>query len=181
MNYDEINQKYFIVEYDPHINNSAEYPIIKSIEILSEAEYSPVIRKTYDNYVFLGIVAAGCFILGQIAQGFFQKLGATIYDQLCIYLKKFSESRINKHELYFSFNVKNDDELLEVYLSLINPSQDDIEWLFKYGFSLLDEKTRNLKLSGKNIGKIVFSITQKNLVFAYALTRDCDVLENINS
>ena len=121
------------------------------------------------------VIAAGVFILGSIAEGFFKKLGSDLYDKLRDTLTKYFKKKLPREQIIdFCFSVKYNERIFEVHILVDNPSEKELNELFTFQFCGVDRLLTSLPLNKElDIAKLVLEYKNKKLSILYAVRSDC--------
>lgn len=156
-----------------HKNTIDQNDILFISELLkSKPNYEA--KKSADPISILSLT--GAFVLGGIAAGFLNKIGADIWDLIKPkIIKLLSKNKSKKADdlLIFKVIVENFGKSVEIDIILTNPDIDDIDlFLTKTTFEL--DKVISVYLEFDNdIRKLVFELKGNHLTLNYALRKDC--------
>ncbi|MGC2422853.1 MAG: hypothetical protein WA666_00670 [Nitrospirota bacterium] len=119
------------------------------------------------------LIIGGSFILGSLAAGFFNKIGADIFNIMKQKLKellrnKKSDSEENIFILRLCLN-----EEINVEIILTNPTDSDIEILFDNGIQKFEKRLQEIYDKKVGLRKIIFEYKNEEFKILYGLRKDC--------
>lgn len=163
----------FKVGYDRSYETAEGREFLKALADLSPESRSVVqVKKGLAPISTLTIIA-GTFVGLAVATGFFNKLGADLYDGLKNVLKAHFQPNKEPQECLLDFQLTTiAAEPIEIHLLLTNPTPETIEALFSSGFADLDSYlSRCAELD--SVARFVFEYKNGRLESLYILRRDC--------
>jgi hypothetical protein len=165
----------FRVEYDRSYETEDGHRLLLALRKLSpDSEYAPVAKKALEPVSTL-IIAAGIFIFGSIAKGFFSKLGGELYDGLKNILRgHFGRSAGSATRILdLRFTAVYREDFVEVHVLLEDPTADALESLFASDLAGLDVYILQFNQSEQKVAKFVFQYKNGQLTLLYVMRRDC--------
>lgn len=119
-------------------------------------------------------IVVGVFIVGKIAEGFLQKLGADLYDRLRAKLGQISvaRSKANPALQCLLFVVETGQSRCEVIVYLENANTDTVDELFHGGLRRLDPLVAAVLATGEDVARIVCKWDAGEMVLRYAVRAD---------
>ncbi len=150
--------------------------LYKQLRELGGGDPDQAYREDSIEPLSLLIIGFGIFVIQGISHGIFSKLGEDLYDALKLKLKKIFEKKSLKHKedlLQLQFFVKSKaGKIIEVYVVISNPSQEDVDGFFDYVPAMLDAQLLKLPLDNMDLRRIVFGYKFTQLELLYALRSD---------
>lgn len=161
------------VSYDRTFLNKEGQELVHELSEISGKEPTPTFKKALEPISVL-LIAAGIFVFGSIAQGFFKKLGADLYDELKdALIKYFKKKTVSGQVLDFRFSVKYGERIFEVHILIDNPSGKEINDLFTSRFDGVDRLLASLPFDRElDIVKLVLEYKDQKLSIRYAVRSD---------
>ena len=161
------------ISYDKNYRDQESQLLIQDIADLLGTSPQEEAKKSLDPLSVLTI--AGAFLLGGIAAGFLNKLGADVWDTLKTKTKQLIDKKREKVKdnlLLFEFSVPVAEQLIAARVILTNPSGEDIEDFFENGLRDLDEIL--VRYVDLNIGLkvIVFESSEGKLRVLFGVRKD---------
>jgi hypothetical protein len=168
----EVNDEFIHIIDDRSFATPDDQVSIEELRQIISGKKDTEEKKALDPISVLQI--AGIFILGGIATGFINKIGADCWDA---FKRKLSEIIQKKKEerseclLIFRFLLKHQQNTISIEVILTNPSNTDIDLFLKEGLQDLDKLSPYL-LSNKNISKIVLEYSKGKLAVSFGVRSD---------
>ena len=162
----------FVVRYDRTFLDDDGWALVQEIAALSGTEPCEEGKKALEPVSVLAI-AAGCFVVGSIASGFFNKLGSDLYDTLKAKLKAFFK-RNPKREVLMDFEmaVQGKEHRFEVHVLVDNATPEKIEDLFARQFEGLDQMVEAVCQDVPTAARIVLEWGEGGMLWRYVVTSD---------
>ena len=160
--------------YDKSYRDQSDQELLEEMRTLVSGETSEYVKKSLDPITVLTI-AAGGFIAGNIASGFFQKVGSDAWDSFKDKLKRLiGRRRGNKSEnlLLFQFVIRDADRTLSIETILSDPGDRDIEVFFEQGLKGLDAKVPAYLEDNAHLKKLVLEYADGKLKVLFGVRRD---------
>lgn len=167
------NQEQFSIGYSFSHKNKNDLNEIQEVENLLNSSSSYEAKKSADPISIITLTAA--FIVGGIATGFLNQLGANVWDALKPKLIKLSSKHqtINTDDLLiFRLLIKNFDITIEVEIILTNPIESDLDIFITQTIPKLDQGLEKLIASNEDIRKVVLEQKNTSLILKYAVTNN---------
>ena len=144
---------------------------LSEIETLLDRRISTEIKKGVGGPEVLTLAAT--FVLGAIAGGFLQQLGADIYagikhQVLRIFRKEYQADRL----LRILVTVENGPHRVTIDVIVTNPSPDQISLLFDAVPRQLDAEVPQILDANPDIRRLVFELSGPKLIHKFAVRRD---------
>jgi len=165
----------FKVEYDRSYQIPEGQLLLKALKDISpESESTAVAKKALEPISTL-VIAAGVFVAGAIATGFFSKLGEDLYAGLKTKLATHFQRTPTPSPriLDFRFSVSRQGDFIEVHVVIENPTPEALESLFSSNFANLDGILSEFDQSEWEIAKIVLRYRNTQLDLMYVMRKDC--------
>lgn len=163
------------VDYDYTFRDKEGQELLYELsQISGEKEEPRELAKKALEPVSTFLIAAGVFIFGSIATGFFSKLGSDLYERLKNALIKYARKKAPSDQILdFCFLVKEHDTTYEIHVLVVNPSEQKLLELFVSKFAGVDTLLASLHLSESDIAKVFFEYENQRLLVRYAVRNDC--------
>lgn len=161
------------VMYDRSYRNREDLKEIRDFKKLPNIEIEEEGKKALEPISVLGIGAV--FIVGEIATGFLNKLGADVYDLLKSKIKNLLDRKRNDKEVFLfklEINLKYSDRDLNIVTIATNPTNEDIDNLLTSGLTQLDQLSKKLGPETMHIKKIVCQFKNGNLLKPFGIRKD---------
>lgn len=161
------------IRYDQTYKDSESQKIINDIAYLLNASIQEEIKKAFEPISILTIV--GAFILGAVAHGFLNKLGADAWDALKEKIKQLQRKKkgqVKERLLIYEFTLINEDTKTIAEIILANPTDEDIDSFFNSGLKQLDELVPKYFAPHLGLSKIVFGYFNKKLIMQFGVRKD---------
>jgi hypothetical protein len=159
--------------YDNSYRDQSDQELLEEMRTLVSGGTSEYVKKSLDPITVL-IIASG-FIAGNIASGFFQKVGSDAWDSFKDKLKRLiGRRRGNKSEnlLLFQFVIRDADRTLSIETILSDPDDRDIEVFFEQGLKGLDAKVPAYLEDNVHLKKLVLEYADGKLKVLFGVRRD---------
>ena len=159
--------------YDRNLRDAESQRILADIGSLIGAKPEEEVKKALDPITVLTIGFA--FVIGQVASGFFTRLGEDGYNALKGALKKLLKIRDNEKQdrlLRFQALVQSGEEVVEVNVILTNPSAEDIDLWFSRGMRVLDEHVQRAFEAQEPLHSITYEYSEGELRLSFAVRKD---------
>ena len=121
------------------------------------------------------LIIAGSFVLGNIALGFLQKMGADAWDGFKGSLKKLAKRKREKgreHVFQFQFVIQLEEKVTSIEVNLTNPTDNDIDLFLQTGIKELERVVRSDMGERKYIRKLVYEYSGGKLRLSFAVRKD---------
>ena len=161
------------VFYDRAFLDEEGQELISELSKISSEEPTPTFKKALEPVQVL-LIAAGVFVIGSIAQGFFKKVGSELYDKLRDTLIKYYRRKTRPDQIIdFCFSTRQGKKVFEVHVLIDNPSISELNDLFASGFNEVDSLLTSLPRDEKmDIAQLVFQYKKGKLLALYAVRSD---------
>lgn len=161
------------VYYDRTFLDEEGQELISELSKISSEEPTLTLKKALEPIQLL-LIAAGVFVLGSIAQGFFKKIGSDLYEKLRDTLIKYYEKKPRSDQIIdFCFSVRQGERVFEVNVLVDKPSDTELNDLFTSGFKEVDALLTSLSIDEKmDIAKLVLEYKSRKLLVRYATRSD---------
>ena len=127
----------FSIGYDRVAFDEEDIADLRKIAQLVGEEPRSVGKKAAEPVATL-VIAAGAFVAGSIASGFFSRLGGDLYEGLKNRLQKFIRRQRKTMVVDFHFTALVEPRRLEVHIVAEEPTAEDIAALFDANFGGVD-------------------------------------------
>lgn len=164
----------FEVHYDRSFLDPEGEVFVHDLARLSSPSAEPIqdLKKAAEPISTL-VIAAGAFVLGGIANGFFGKIGEDIFDALKRKLKAwFRRSSSRDRLLILQFPLISASQVILVQSILENPRDEDIETLLSQGLGQLDSLTVHVVTSHERVSRVVTAWRHQRLELLYWVRDD---------
>ena len=164
----------FEIEYDRSFEGRWGRQFVGSLENLADGriESRPYSKKALEPVSTI-VIAAGIFALGNIASGFFKKLGEYLWGRLRSTLSPIGTKKSKSGQLLeFRFYVSNEEHQFEVLVLVEEPTAAAIADLFSQQFPGLDSIVEPLVKGFPDLARVVIAWRKKRLQLLYALRND---------
>ena len=171
----EHNYNYLDITYDINYKNPEDQKLIKEMTNILKSEVEPeyFTKKSIEPISVLTI--GGAFVLGGIANGFLNKIGADAWDSLKEKLKElFSKKKAEEKEklLSFEFTIENDGCRINIEVILSNPSDNDIDNFLEKGLKNVDKILPNYFDPNNSLKRIVMEYSDEVVVVKFGVRKD---------
>lgn len=166
---------YLDIKYDINYENPEDQKLIRDINNILKSEIEPqyYTKKSIEPISVLTI--GGAFILGGIASGFLNKIGADAWDSLKEKLKElFRKKKVEEKEklLSFEFTIENDGYRINIEVILSNPNDDDIDNFFEKGLKNIDKILPNYFDPNTGLKRIVMEYSDEAIDVKFGVRKD---------
>lgn len=162
------------VEYDRAFQDRKGQELLRELSQISGEKEKPreFVKKALEPVSML-LIAAGAYVVGSIAKGFFSKLGSDAYEKLRDSLIKYFRKKTSPEQILdFCFLAKQHNTTFEVHVLVVNPSEQKLNELFAFRFNGLDALLVSLPLSESDVAKVVFEYENQRLLVRYTVRSD---------
>src|SRR6266487_796878 len=162
------------VVYDRSYTNGEDQTDIRELSEALGTEPQEYVKKALEPLSVLMIGGAG-FVLGQIAAGFFGRLGEDGYAAFKQGLNRlFKRNTLRGKEslLQLSFTLEYQGTVFETQLILTKPDATDLEQVLAEGLAALDRIVPRLVTADANLSKLVFEYRKGGIVLRYGVRKD---------
>jgi hypothetical protein len=162
------------VVYDMAFQDDESKALINEISKQLGTEPTQESKKSLEPIAVM-IIGGGAFILGQLAKGFFSRLGQDGYEALKVGLKKLFQYRQSCGKdtlLEVSLVVPIQGHDVEVDILCKNPSSGMLDDVFKKQLQRIDDTLPTLVHPHHGIRKLVFEHEDGNIHLRFAVRRD---------
>lgn len=170
---DERSDKIRII-FDRNYENETDQEIINELGNLLGSNPEEEIKKALEPLDILTI--AGIFVLGEIASGFFKKMGSDAFDALKKGISKLFRRREleqgGEHLLVFRSLIAVNETYIEVETILTNPSEEDIDEFFATGLQQVDSIVSQSYDPRVGLRKITLEYSNKVVKLAFGIRKD---------
>ncbi len=167
----ELNTPLHVV-FDSSYDDTTSWAIIEEMSKLLKSVPEKDVKKSVTALSIIGI--AGGFVLGEMASGFLKKFGSDGADALKEYIKKLLDQRKPSEEKMVSIKafVEYEGRVIEAELIVINPSPEEINFLYSHGLEQFDRIVQVAIQNHPNARKLLYQLENGNITFSYAVRRD---------
>jgi len=170
----------FALQYDRGFRDEFDQELISELSEILAVQASPCIKKSLDPISVLTI--GGGFVLGAVASGFLNRLGADAYSALKLKLKElFAHRREEPGESLLSIEttVESGGTRMVVEVLVTNPTSADIDQLLGDGLAQIDRISRSLFDTASDVPKVVCDYRKGVVQPRFGVRRDCVPLRPI--
>jgi hypothetical protein len=162
----------FVVRCDRTFLDEDGRALVQDIAALSGAQPQQEGKKALEPVSAL-VIAAGAFVLGSVASGFFRRLGSDVYDALKNKLKTFLERNPGREFLVdFEMVVESEGRRFEAHVLVDEPSPHKMEELFGSRFSQLDEIVEQIQREVPEAARVVLEWRERRMRLRYVVRND---------
>lgn len=163
------------IQFDENYRDSESQKVLSELaDVLNAGEPKYFSKNALDSLTILAI-AGGSFILGNIASGFLNQLGADAYSKLKQGIARLIREKGKKHKdnlLSFDFNVTFDENIILIRLLCCNPSESDIDEIIKVIIPSLDSIVARYIDDALPLARLIFEKQGKTVRLLYGVRRD---------
>ena len=168
------DQATFAVAYDRSFLDEDGQRFVNELAALAGPDTKPelYVKKALDPISTL-LIVAGAFAVGGMANGFFNKLGADLYDALKRRLKEFYRRKSQGDRLVdLQLIADAGDRRFEVHVIVSEPNPQKLEELFRRRFIGLDAVVDSARKVEPDVAKVVVEWREGRMILLYAVRSD---------
>ena len=171
---EEFNVPNLYIGYDRSYLEPSDQQLLEEMKEVVNGELGPQLKKSLEPVSVLILTISG-FVIGQIFNGFLNKMGSDTFD---FFKKKMKELFIRKREekiehlLQIQIIVRRENHSLSVETVLTNPTDQELDSFLSMGLKEFDRLLPQYCKSNPNLRRIVFEYGDEGLHFSYGVRKD---------